>query len=100
MTIDVSKQLGLNFASKKDTAKLYVVRKGDNLTKIAKRYGVSVADILKVNPKITDANKIVEGETIRMPAVSSSNNLFNQISLQDERSSSIFSGVTRENPKF
>lgn len=48
----------------------YTVKKGDNLTKIAKQYGVTVDDILMLNPSITNASKISVGQKI---AISSSN---------------------------
>lgn len=49
----------------------YTVQKGDTLRKIADRIGVTVDDILKVNPKITNANKIYVGQVINLPAAAS-----------------------------
>ena len=46
---------------------IYVVKPGDNLTKIAKMYNMTVSDILKSNPQIKDANKIYPGDEINMP---------------------------------
>jgi len=46
---------------------LYVVRSGDVLSTIASRFRVSTLSILELNPKITDANSIVTGQTIRLP---------------------------------
>lgn len=93
--------MGLRTPKQEEKSKVYTVENGDNLTKIAKRFGVSVADILKVNPKITDANKISAGETIRMPAPatdSSSKKMFN--TLREEPQNTFTSGpnasVTRE----
>ena len=37
---------------------IYKIRKGDNLTRIARAHGCTVNDILRWNPKITDRNKI------------------------------------------
>ena len=45
----------------------YVVQKNDNLTKIAKEYNCTVDDILKLNPQITDKNKIYVGQKILVP---------------------------------
>lgn len=44
----------------------YVVRSGDTLTKIAKRYNLKVAEIVALN-KIKDTNRIREGEVILLP---------------------------------
>jgi LysM repeat protein len=49
----------------------YTVQKGDTLRKIADRIGVTVDDILKANPKITNANKIYVGQVISLPAAAS-----------------------------
>lgn len=46
--------------------KVYVVKKGDNLTKIAKAHKTTVSKILKVNPKL-NPNKIVVGQKITLP---------------------------------
>jgi LysM repeat protein len=47
---------------------IYTVKPGDNLTKIAKMYNMTVSDILKVNSQIKDANKIYPGDEINMPS--------------------------------
>jgi LysM repeat protein len=49
------------------TPRLYRIKPGDQLYKIAKRYHVSVADILAANPEITDPNHIVVGQVIVIP---------------------------------
>ncbi len=46
---------------------VYVVRRGDTLTRIAVRYGVGIAEILERNPSITDPGFIYIGEEIRLP---------------------------------
>lgn len=52
-------------ASQTDTAFLHVVKKGETLYGIAKNYGITTSDILKLNP---DANGgIKEGETLQIP---------------------------------
>lgn len=48
----------------------YVVKSGDTLSKIAKAYDVTVAEILSLNPQITNANKIVVGDKITIAASS------------------------------
>ncbi len=49
----------------------YVVQKGDTLRKIAERIGVTVNDILAVNPQIKNANVIFVGQVINLPAAAS-----------------------------
>jgi lysozyme len=46
----------------------YTVQKGDTLRKIASRHGVTVSDILAVNPQIKNANLIYIGQVINLPA--------------------------------
>lgn len=46
----------------------YVVQWGDTLNKIAKRAGVSLSDILAVNPQIQNASWIYAGQVINLPA--------------------------------
>jgi len=49
------------------TPRLYKIKPGDSLAKIANRFGVSVQDILDANPSITDPNHIEVGQTIVIP---------------------------------
>lgn len=46
--------------------KEYQVVAGDTLSKIAERYGVTVEQLIKKNPKITDVNKIYAGMKINL----------------------------------
>ncbi len=46
----------------------YVVQWGDTLGTIAWRFGVTVADILAVNPQISNPNLIYAGQVIYLPA--------------------------------
>lgn len=48
------------------TTETYTVQRGDNLTKIAKKYGITVNDIMAMNPSITNPNKIYVGQKIRV----------------------------------
>ena len=41
---------------------IYQIQKGDNLTRIAKKFGDTVAELLKLNPKITNKNVIYAGD--------------------------------------
>ncbi len=47
---------------------VYVVRSGDTVAGIARRFGVSVAAILAVNPQLRDPNLIVTGQTLLLPS--------------------------------
>jgi len=43
------------------------IKSGDTLTSLAKRYGTTVAELMKANPAIKDANKIVAGAKLTIP---------------------------------
>jgi|SRR5689334_13033013 len=45
----------------------YIVKPGDNLSKIAMRSGVTMAQLLQANPQINDPNKIKVGDVINLP---------------------------------
>ena len=45
----------------------YVVAQGDTLWLIAKRFGVSLEDMIKGNPGIKDPNKIAPGDRVAVP---------------------------------
>ena len=45
----------------------YTVAKGDSLWMIAKKFGISLEDLIKANPQIKDPNKIYEGNRVRIP---------------------------------
>jgi spore coat assembly protein SafA len=47
---------------------VYIVQRGDTLSAIARRFGVTVADILSINPQITDPNRLQVGQRIFIPA--------------------------------
>lgn len=44
----------------------YIVKRGDTLSKIAKKYKTTVKAILELNPAITNQNRIYVGQTIRI----------------------------------
>jgi murein DD-endopeptidase MepM/ murein hydrolase activator NlpD len=52
----------------------YTIKAGDNLSKIAKRNGVSLAQLLKANPQISNPNKIRVGQVINLPNGATSTN--------------------------
>jgi len=48
----------------------YKVKPGDNLTVIAKRNGISLAQLLKANPQITNPDRIQVGQLVNLPDTS------------------------------
>ena len=50
------------------TAQTYVVAKGDTMSKIAKKFGVTVEALQAANPQIKNPNKIKIGDTVNIPA--------------------------------
>ncbi|MBR3641323.1 MAG: SafA/ExsA family spore coat assembly protein [Oscillibacter sp.] len=49
------------------TQTTYVVRKGDTLWAIAKRYGVTLSDLIAANPQIKNPNLIYPGNEVKIP---------------------------------
>lgn len=45
----------------------YTVKKGDTFSQIAQNVGVSVQDLQKLNPAITNVNRIREGQNVNIP---------------------------------
>ncbi|MGG4032758.1 LysM peptidoglycan-binding domain-containing protein [Paenibacillus cisolokensis] len=48
--------------------KIHIVKKGESLYLISQKYNVSVEDIVKLNPSITDPNKIDVGMKLKIPS--------------------------------
>jgi len=46
---------------------IYMVRKGDTLSKIAMAYGLSLQDLINANPQISNINLILVGQKINIP---------------------------------
>ena len=49
----------------------YTVKPGDNLSKIATRNGVTLAQLLQANPQVKDPNRINVGDVLNLPGDSS-----------------------------
>jgi LysM repeat protein len=49
------------------TPVVYVIKKGDTLSKIATANGLTLAELMAANPSIKDPNKISEGQQITIP---------------------------------
>jgi LysM repeat protein len=45
----------------------YTIKSGDTLSTLAAKNNTTVAEIMKLNPQITDANKIYAGATLNLP---------------------------------
>lgn len=45
----------------------YTIQQGDTLSALAQKNGTTVADLMKANPAITDANKISAGASLNIP---------------------------------
>ena len=48
---------------------IYVVQRGDTLNKLAARFNTTLAQLLKLNPDITNVNVIYEGQRLAFPTV-------------------------------
>ncbi|MCC6455172.1 MAG: LysM peptidoglycan-binding domain-containing protein [Caldilineaceae bacterium] len=46
----------------------YVVKRGDTLGAIARRYNTTIATLLRLNPQIRNPNRLYVGQRIRVPA--------------------------------
>lgn len=59
----------------------HLVRHGDTLGDLARRYDVTVDDLMKANPHILDKNLIYAGDTIELPwgAVSPTRTLWGKV---------------------
>jgi LysM repeat protein len=52
----------------KDNYIIHQVLPGETLSKISRQYGVSVAEILNVNPSLADYNHLSPGQMVRIPS--------------------------------
>ncbi|AMM95385.1 peptidase P60 [Peribacillus simplex] len=55
----------------KNTTETYVVKLGDSLSTIANRYNLSLSALLKINPNISNSDRIRIGQSIRVSGKSS-----------------------------
>jgi LysM repeat protein len=54
------------------TAKIYVVKTGDTLLKIAKKFGITVDQLIAANKQIKNPNKIGVGDELKIPVPTNS----------------------------
>lgn len=64
---EVTRRLSGSSEKENPTYIEYTVKRGDTLSGIAGKYGVTVSDILALNPSIKDPNKIYVGQIIKIP---------------------------------
>ncbi|MFJ7682325.1 C40 family peptidase [Peribacillus butanolivorans] len=55
-----------NYNKSTDTTEKYVVKLGDSLSTIAKRYNLSLSTLIKLNPEISNSDRIHIGQSIRV----------------------------------
>jgi LysM repeat protein len=55
-------------ADKPDGTAEYAVKRGETVTSIAKKFGLTVEKLLVANPDLTNANKLHAGQVIILPA--------------------------------
>lgn len=48
----------------------YVIRRGDTLSSIARQHNTDISTLIRLNPQLSDPNRIVAGTTILVPAPS------------------------------
>lgn len=56
----------------------YTIQKGDTLSQIAKNYGTTTQDLLRLNPTITNPDLISYGQSLNLPTTSSTTPVVNQ----------------------
>lgn len=61
----IIKDKGIN-GWKKDNRIYYIVKSGDNLSKIAEMFHVKLSDIVSMNPQIKNPNLIYSGNKVRV----------------------------------
>lgn len=54
-------------ATTRNTAS-YTIRRGDTLSALARQHGTTLTELLRLNPQITDPNRISAGASLRVPA--------------------------------
>ena len=59
---------GVIFNEPKASDELYTIQKGDNLTRLAKKFGTTVPELLKLNPDIKNPNLIIAGKDLKIPS--------------------------------
>ena len=64
-----------NNNNNKITTDVYVVKLGDSLSTIAKRYNLSLSALLKMNPTISNSDRIRIGQTIRVSGKASASSI-------------------------
>ena len=58
---------GASSASRTAAARTYIVKRGDTLWGIARRYGVTLQSLIAANPQIKNPNLIYPGNEVKLP---------------------------------
>ena len=67
VTVAAPAQSETSSAAAAPQARTYIVKKGDTLWGIAKRYGVTLSALIAANPQIKNPNLIYPGNEVRIP---------------------------------
>lgn len=67
-----------NSSLSQHTSSQYIVRKGDNLSGIASRFGISLAALERANPDIAKQRFIFSGEKLTIPSNNNSSHVINR----------------------
>jgi len=80
-------------------SKEYKIKRGDTLSEIAQKEGMKVSDLAKIN-KIKDINRIIEGETLLIPASQEVTKVMDLVDSVDPDAQFYQSGVPMEQRIF
>jgi LysM repeat protein len=71
----------------------YVIKRGDTLSGIAQKNNMSVDDIMKVNPQITNPNDLADGEHINIPTATGAKTYAGGVGTASDTAGKVASGV-------
>ena len=76
----------------------YVVKKGDTMWLIAKKFGITLDDLIAANPQITDPNRINVGDVIHIPETDMDENDADHAGQTDSSNQSNIAGMESTEP--
>lgn len=76
----------------------YTIKSGDTLSALARKNNVSIQDIMKANPTVTDANKIYAGKSLLIPQAPKTNTIQTTTSVraQDQTNLNSFNSASQQ----